>query len=275
MARDLVDDHVHGAGDAGFRIRQRQFARTATAPDRAAPCPEILRAEIAAAGGLADIVVDVLRAHRTPFAAAVDVLEEMLTRQFLDAADDLRHAPVDELQLPFLAGLALEGEAQLRSFDLDMPSLQRRQPEAFVVARINRIADADHRVVEQPDDGGDDALAWQFAPAQVGVDPLADIRQRAGEVGKVRILHLVAALRPARVVAVLLAAPLVAARRLDVAIRVAAYPHIGPGGRNDQRLDARQRLFVDDRLSVRAGERKSCAGSSAPDARLRVADVGQ
>src|SRR5688572_5683361 len=198
MARDLVDDHVHGAGDAGFRIRQRNLREQRQRPDRAAPRPEILRAEIAAAGGLADIVVDVLRGDRTPFAAAVDVLEEMLTRQFLDAADDLGNAPVDKLQLPFLAGLALEGEAQLRSFDLDMPSPQRRQPEAFVVSRINRIADADHRVVEQPDDGGDDALSRQFMPAQVRIDPFADFWQRAGEVGEVRIFHLVAALRPAR-----------------------------------------------------------------------------
>ena len=77
-------------------------------------------------------------------AVLVDILEELLSGQVLHALDDPRDAAVDHLQLPLLAGLALEGEAQRRAFDPHMPVAERRQAEAAVVARVGGIADADH-----------------------------------------------------------------------------------------------------------------------------------
>jgi hypothetical protein len=76
-------------------------------------------------------------------------------------------------------------------------------------------------------------------------------------------------------VAILLAAALVAAGRLDVAVRIGRNPDVGPGRRNGQRFYARQRFAAGDRLAVRRNVRKAFAGAAAPDARLGVADIGE
>ena len=81
----------------------------------------------------------------------VEILEQLLAGQFLRLPDDAHDAAVDEVELPLLAGFALEGEADAAAFDRDMPLAQRGQPETLVVARIGRVADPDHGVVEQPD----------------------------------------------------------------------------------------------------------------------------
>ena len=187
----------------------------------------------------------------------------------------LRHPPVRHLQVPFLSGLALEREAQPRALDHDMPVAQRRQSEALVVARIGGVADADHRVVEQPDDRGYDALARQLALAQVPVKPLADGGQRARELGQAEILHLVAARRPALMVAVLLAAALVAPGRLQVAVGVSADPDVRPGRRNRQHADAVERCGIAHRAAVDLLVAEALAAPPTPDARFGVADIGQ
>src|SRR5690606_3677264 len=115
---------------------------------RRAPGAEMLGRETLA-GVLADIVVDVLRIDRTAVAVLVDILEQLLARQFLDGAHDARDAAVRELQLPFLPRLADEGEAEASAFHPDVTGLQRGQAEASVLALVGLVADADHRAVEE------------------------------------------------------------------------------------------------------------------------------
>src|SRR5690606_21143007 len=130
------------------------------------------------------------------------------------------------------AGLADEGEAEAGAVDLDVPRAQRRQAEALVLRSIDIVADADHRMVEEPHHGSDHALARQATPAQVGVDALAQLRQPTGEIRKAPELGVVATRGPGGMVAILLAAPLVAPRRLDVAGGIKTDPDVGPGRRD-------------------------------------------
>src|SRR5690606_925242 len=111
--------------------------------DGSAPGPEVLGAEPVSCGGT-DIAIDVLGSHWPPVALGIEVLEQMLARQVLRAAHDPGDASVDQLEPPLFSRLALEGEAQAGPGDGDMPVTQRGQPEALVVPRIGRIADADH-----------------------------------------------------------------------------------------------------------------------------------
>src|SRR4051812_3574784 len=99
-----------------------------------------------------------------------------------------------------------------------MPVAQRGQPETLVVPGVGGIADADHRVVEQPDDRGDDTLERQATTAQIAVDPVPQVRQALGESDKARIFGTIALFGPLRMIAILLASALVPAGCLDMAV---------------------------------------------------------
>ena len=72
----------------------------------------------------------------------------------------------------------------------------------------------------------------------VGRDTVAQRGQRGSELDDVFVLVLVAQLAPFRVVAVLLAAPRIEPRRLDVAVRRGADPDGFVGRRDTDGLDA-------------------------------------
>ena len=76
-------------------------------------------------------------------------------------------------------------------------------------------------------------------------------------------------------VAVLLAASGVAARRLDMAVGLGADPHVGPGRRDRELADALQRGRVAHGFAVRLEIDESLAHPLAPDAALVVGDVCQ
>ena len=108
------------------------------------------------------------------------------------------------------------------------------------------------------------------------LDPGADQRQRPAEDQHLAVFRLVAHLAPARVIAVLLAAALVAPGRLDVPVRVGTDPHLGPGRRDDQRADAFQasRYRAPARRPA-AGNRTRSVRFVTGDARCGIADVAQ
>src|SRR5206468_8658937 len=110
---------------------------------------------------------------------------------------------------------------------------------------------------------------------QVLLDPSSNRRQDLAEGEQALVLRLVADLLPLRVVAVLLAPARVAAGRLDVAARMRADPDVGPGRRDRERPDARDRLAVADQLAVgiEVGERP--AGPAPSDAGRAVDDVAE
>ena len=99
-------------------------------------------------------------------------------------------------------------------------------------------------------------------------------RARA-KVSSLVVFRLVAHLAPARMIAVLLAPARVAAGGLQVAVRVGADPHLGPGRRDRQRADAPQRLGIADRRAVRADGSRSRFSRMAGYAGRGVADIAQ
>src|SRR6476620_1638862 len=88
------------------------------------------------------------------------------------------------------------------------------------------------------------------------------------------VLGLIAHLRPARVVAVLLAAASVAACRLQVPVRRSADPHVGPRRRDRQRLDSLH-LLSRKRAALRVDVLKPFTASATGEPRLAIGHVPQ
>ncbi len=179
-------------------------------------------------------------------------------------------------KLPFLAGFALEGEAQRRAVDLDVPVAQRGQAEALVVAGIGCVADADHGVVEQPDDRGD-RPARAAARGVAGPRP-PRARSRGSASAKATRLEYFTSSRQADqrwMIAILLAAALVAAGSLDVAVRLWRNPHVGPGRRDGQAADAGHCFAFAEFLSTRSEIEEAPRAALAADARFFVAGVNE
>src|SRR5437868_2568742 len=106
-----------------------------------------------------------------------------------------------------LSGLAPEVQMDPRPLDAGVPGAQRRQSEGLVRARVLLVADPFARPLEKSHDRRENLLAREARPGEVALDPRADARQRAAEVEHPVVLGAVPLLAPARVVAVLLAAP--------------------------------------------------------------------
>ena len=102
----------------------------------------------------------------------------------------------------------------------------------------NLSFNTDERRLEEPDHGGQDLLAGQAGAFQVVVKVGAQLGEGLAEGRQAVILGGVAYGTPARMVAVLLAAPSVASRRLEVSIGPRTDPHVSPGRWNDESLDA-------------------------------------
>ena len=148
-----------------------------------------------------------------------------------------------------------------------MAIAQRRQTEASVVARIVGIAHADHGNIEQVDDRRQNLLTRKTALRHMAADGCTHIGQRLCEVDQALILVLIPFCPECRVIAVLLATPRIAPRRLKMTVGVRAYPHIPIGRGYGQRADTGQRRLVLDRRSIRATIGKASAGSAARNAR--------
>src|SRR5690606_12519133 len=200
------------------------------------PGAEMFRAE-RPAGTLGNIGVHVARGDGVN-ALLVFILEEMLARQVLQVRHDAGDAPIGQLQLPLLSRFALETEAYGLAGDLDMAVAQGGQAKALVFLGIAGIADADEGIVEEPDHrGGDMGQIGATAP-EVRLDLFPYARQDPGKGQERAELGLAAVLGPARIIKILLAAAFVTTGSLKVAVGIRTNPDLGPGGRDDQRLDA-------------------------------------
>ena len=140
----------------------------------------------------------------------------MAARQLLAAPDDAREAGVAERDVVELAGLAAKAEPDGGSVDPCVRGFERGEAERAVAARVFLVADADQRLLEQRDDGGDDLVEGQDRLGEIARDAPANQRQCRGERGHAVVFRFVADLAPARVIAILLASPRVAAGGLEV-----------------------------------------------------------
>src|SRR5437762_3232582 len=125
-----------------------------------------------------------------------------------------------------LAGLAAKAEPDLLAAHLRVTVAERGQAERRVEARILIVADADERSVEKPDDRRQHLPSRQTARPQVAIHLSPDPRQVLPELDHPAELRGVARLAPRRVIAVLLAAPRIAAAGEDMALAIGADPDL-------------------------------------------------
>ena len=148
----------------------------------------------------------------------------------------MRRSPTWRFQI--LPLLPLNSKRMLAAIDLRHAGpAQRGQAEALVVACAYVALPTRIRVLSS----SRTTVASTFSRGRPRWPISAAMRsrmrgQRLAEVEHAFVLRAVAHLAPARMVAVLLAAPVVAAGRLDVAVGVGADPDIGPGRRDRQRF---------------------------------------
>src|SRR5581483_4557300 len=238
------------------------------------PGAEVLRRDVAA-GGLAQVRVDVVRRDRLASALRIEILEQLVARQVLALLHDASEPPVGDRDGVVDAALAAESELELRALDLDVAAAERGETERAVRLRVLVVADADQRLVEQAHHGREDLAPRQVARAQVALDALADLRKDLAELEHAAELRPVARVAVQRVIAVLLASARVARGDLDVALRVRADPHLGPRRRHHERREALELLALGDALAVGPAIAPARARALAADPGDAVADVGQ
>jgi hypothetical protein len=212
------------------------------------PGAEILGREVVAADAT-QVVVDVLGAHRLPPPVVIDVLEQMLPGEFLAALHDAGGRWVGEPRGLLHPALAPEADLQGGGACVHMPVAQRGQPERAVFGGVFLVAHAHRGAVQQPHDGRDHRLQRQRPAPQVARHRAADARQGAAELAQAVELLLPLLRLPVGVVAVLLAAPRIAAGGLQMTAWIGADPHLGVGGRDRQAPDAVELCGVADRAA--------------------------
>jgi hypothetical protein len=268
--RRLADRLDDVAARLALRVARLEGAQRPVREHRARPRPEVLGGDVGAAGRIAQVLVDVLRADVAHLAIVVEVLQQVLAGQLLAAGDDPRQPPVAEVDLVRLAALAREPEPDPRPVDARVPVAEGGQPERLVEPRILLVPHPDQRQLQEPDDRRQDLLARQSGSAEIRVDTLADGRQQAGERDHPVELRALAMLAVGGVVAVLLAAAGIAPGRLKVAPRVRADPYVRPRGRDRERADAGEDGRVADRGAVRGAIGEAPARPAACDPGPRV-----
>jgi hypothetical protein len=227
-------------------------------------------------GGVLDVGVDVVGPHVGP-PAAVLVGEQLgaAAPAALERRHDLAHVLVrDGLDAP-LARLGGVVEHDLVVLDGDVASQHRGQAVALVGDGVVLGADAEEPEVEQAGRACEDTGAVERVAAQVAAHAAAQLGQGLPELDHRAELLLVAAGAPLVVVAVLLAAGVVDPRRLEVAVRVEADPHVPPCGRDRQVGDALERLRIVDSLPVRIEVLEAAAPAAPRDAGRRAVGSSQ
>jgi len=251
---ETLRDGLNRTGDValrlGLRLERRERLQRRGGQQRARPRPKILRGEFRS-GDVLEILVDVGRVDHLPFAAFVDVLEQLVAGQIAACLDDLCEPPVLEIDGVPDAALAAELESHLRSVDLRVLVAHRRQPEGMIVAGVLLVADADQRLLQQLHDSREHFLPRQPLLLQIGAGVAANARKHPRERDEAFVLGFVTLFAPARVIAVLFASARVAPRRLNVAVGVGTDPHIRPGGWDRERSYPLQRIDIADHPTIR------------------------
>ena len=210
----------------------------AAAPQRCAPGAEVLRREIGT-HGLSRYVLTWPDSIGRQLAAVVDILKQALPRQLMALPNDLRETLVVDGDLVTGAALAAEPEDEPSIGDEpDVPVAQCRQTVAPVVARILGVPDAHSCGIEKAHHDGQNLFARQARERKIQAKPSPQPGQRFREIGHPLEFLPVAEEAPLRVIAILLAATRVAARRLDVATGIRADPDVVVRRRNREARDA-------------------------------------
>ena len=128
--------------------------------------------------------------------------------------------------------------------------------------------------IEQPDDRGDRASLPSPRCAQIGLDPRAQPGQRAAERRRSSSYFArLARLAEIGVIAILLAALLVPADRLDMAVGLGAEPGVAIGGRQADRVQPVDLVAIGDALALGIPIAPAVAHLPAGDAGFAVVAI--
>ena len=229
------------AGDRplGRGVGQRRRVHDRCSPQRCAPGAEVLRREIGT-HGLPEVRVDVARFDRSQLAAVVDILEQALPRQLMalpneSARDACRRRRSRDRRRP-CRGTGRRALRRRRTGRAGCAASSDRSSRCRAHIRRSRCAFVWHR-------GGSPRRPAPFRAAGPGSARSRRSRRRsrgsASAKSGIRSNFLPSRKSaPLRVVAILLAATRVAARRLNVAARIRADPDVLVRGRNREARDA-------------------------------------
>ena len=143
-----------------LRVERLELAERQRGQDGPGPGPEVLGGELAA-GGLADVLVDVGRVDRPGLTLLVQVLEQLLAREVPAPADDPGEPGVGQVDLVLDPALAPELEPDRLPADPDVPVAHRGQAERLVGPGVFLVADPDQGRLQEPDDRRQHLLARQ------------------------------------------------------------------------------------------------------------------
>ena len=205
-----------------------------------------------------------------------DVGEQVGTRQVVDRLKDALEPPVAQAVGHPPAALRAVFQPHHALLQGEMPRLERRRPVGRVPAPgIGAVADADMRLIDQRRYRRERKVEIPRRPLQVARHAPPQTRQGGTEGRQLAVLDLGAPGLPVGVIAILLAARLVDAGRLQMPGLARADPHVPPGRRDAQAPDPREALFARHRAAVRVQVAEAPAAAPAPDAGLLVRDVDE
>src|SRR3954469_12095317 len=136
------------------------------------PCSKGLGGD-AHRGVVAEVPVDIRRTDDSQRAVGRAVLEQLLTRQVLAAANDGRQSFAVNCHVEVVRRLAFERHPDSRAAHHDVTVAERGEAERLVGAGVLGVADSQAGDVEQADDGRHDAIVIEVISAKVAIDPPA------------------------------------------------------------------------------------------------------
>ena len=240
---ELRGDETHRDRNILFRFAfiagRAELREHGGCPQRSTPRAKILRA-VLRPKSLVHVVVDVARGEIAPRTLRRAIPEETRTRSARLARDEPRQLATDDDLPLFLVPLSEVGEHDTFALDRNVGLSQRRYAICAVLTCIPLPPDATEALADQPEYGRGNRHAIQCPARGVRAEGLTHSRQRLGELSHSIVLPQIAPLDGARVIAVLLAPARVEAPRLNAGARARGHVHVAPGGRNAERIDARQ-----------------------------------
>src|SRR5579884_2077889 len=156
-----------------------------------------------------------------------------------------------------------------------MPLPQRGRTIALVLLGIFFVADADVLAVEQSHDGGENGFARELAFLQVLFDAAPETRQRLAELEQALVFCVLALGSEVRMIAVLLAAPRIDSRGLQMSVRIRAKPGVFVSRRQADGIEPIDLVAVGDAIAFSVEIGPVTAHPLPADPRLGVAAMAK
>src|SRR5215471_10138726 len=162
------------------------------------------------------------------------------------------------------APFALELKSQFFSGHGGVAVTQGGQTKGTIMARILFISHTNQCRLQELDQSGQHLPLGQVRKPHVFPNLFSDERQPLRKLAQAGIFGFIADRPPASMIAILLAPPCVAPRRLQMSVGILANPDFLPSRRDDQSLDAPDFLLVLKQPPIACDVTESLAATLTP-----------